>query len=264
MRERTALTSRLTDGRIHAARPHNDKPAAKECRATVVTSVSMFPGAWEPTEVNSVLWGLHDVEQQGVERPVFLDVGSNIGVFALSAAVVGYDVIAFEAMERNQQAIYSTLCANPALHERVTLLPYALGASNAACTMFSDSQNVADGHVACTEEARDDLLRQLYTERSSMHVVTLGDYMDDVPVHVMKVRRGRISLASVLLDACIRRCVQRLQHSIISSVTPLQSRPSSRKAVRMQMDVEGHESKILEARGAPPRWLYGSRVPSLA
>jgi FkbM family methyltransferase len=137
--------------------------------------------------VVSTVWSLADAEQQGIKAPVLLDVGANIGVFAFTAAMLGYEVIAFEAMERNQMALYSSICASPVLQDRITLFPFALGAEEATCSIISDTANVADGHVACSESTKTDLLQQGYVVRSRMHVVTLGDYVDGVDVHVMKV-----------------------------------------------------------------------------
>ena len=37
----------------------------------------------------------------GVKAPLFLDIGSNVGFFSLSAAAAGFDVIAFDAMSQN-------------------------------------------------------------------------------------------------------------------------------------------------------------------
>jgi FkbM family methyltransferase len=146
---------------------------------------------WEGQEVQSIIWSLADAERQGIKDPVLLDIGANLGVFALTAAALGYEVIAFEAMERNQKAMYSSLCASPALQERITLFPFALGAEEATCSVISDKANVADGHVACAESTRQSLLMEGYVERGKMHVVTLGDYMDGVDVHVLKVCLSR-------------------------------------------------------------------------
>lgn len=52
----------------------------------------------------------------------FLDVGANLGVHTLTAAAYGFSVIAFEPLWPNVQALRRSLCANPALARRVTLL----------------------------------------------------------------------------------------------------------------------------------------------
>lgn len=54
---------------------------------------------------------------------VLLDVGANVGWFTLQAAAIGYRVLAVEPMPRNQGALRRTLCENPKLAEKVTLIP---------------------------------------------------------------------------------------------------------------------------------------------
>ena len=53
---------------------------------------------------------------------VLLDVGANIGWFAINAAALGYTVFAFEPMAKNIGAICRTLCDNPDLQSRLTLI----------------------------------------------------------------------------------------------------------------------------------------------
>lgn len=130
---------------------------------------------------------LNAVEEAGVEVPVFLDVGANLGCFSLTFAALGFDVIAFEGMPRNQLAMYSSLCETPALLERVTLFPFALGDANAECSILSDDINVGDGHVVCDDDLRDAMLGRDYRERSRTRIVRLGDYLAGTRVDVMKM-----------------------------------------------------------------------------
>ena len=52
-------------------------------------------------------------------RAVFLDIGANLGWYSMLFAQAGFDVIAVEAMQRNADAIRSTLCLNPRLSSKV-------------------------------------------------------------------------------------------------------------------------------------------------
>ncbi len=52
----------------------------------------------------------------------FVDVGGNIGTFSLSVAAHGFSVLTFEAMFANAQTIRHSICANPGMEERVTLV----------------------------------------------------------------------------------------------------------------------------------------------
>ena len=115
------------------------------------------------------------------------DIGANVGCFSLALAALGYQIIAFEGMQRNQQALYSSLCANPALMDRFTLFPLALGSSVRHCAVLSDGVNVNDGHVACTDNLRAQLQAAGYEVRSEVDVVRLDDFMDGIHVDVVKM-----------------------------------------------------------------------------
>jgi hypothetical protein len=54
---------------------------------------------------------------------IFLDVGANVGTFALPVAAHGFRVIAYEAMFSNQLALRLSLCANPDLQDRLNVVP---------------------------------------------------------------------------------------------------------------------------------------------
>lgn len=62
---------------------------------------------------------MHVLESSAV---VFLDVGANIGWHSIYAAAVGYTVLAFEPMLKNIGAMRRTLCQNPELQQRLTLI----------------------------------------------------------------------------------------------------------------------------------------------
>lgn len=78
-----------------------------------------------------------------------VDIGANVGAFTLAAAAAGYSVIAVEAMAMNQHALRASLCANPGLAERVTLIPSAVGRDATRCALHSLVGNVLDGTVRC-------------------------------------------------------------------------------------------------------------------
>lgn len=66
--------------------------------------------------------------------PILLDIGANLGFYTLLFAHYGFRVIAIEPMERNRRLIQTSLCLNPRLIGRVTLVPVALVASAKATT----------------------------------------------------------------------------------------------------------------------------------
>jgi len=77
---------------------------------------------------------------------VFLDIGANLGAFAVPLASAGHRVIAFEALAANLVALRRSLCRNPALGDRVLLFDRALGASaEHDCVFVSTPHNKARG-----------------------------------------------------------------------------------------------------------------------
>lgn len=59
---------------------------------------------------------------------VFLDIGANIGWYSLLFAKEGFQVITVEPNTKNREALAATLCFNPDLRNRITLMPVALAA----------------------------------------------------------------------------------------------------------------------------------------
>lgn len=81
---------------------------------------------------------LADLGGSGKQLPphgsTFLDIGGNIGYFSALFAHHGFNVITVEPMTRNRAALEATLCLNPDLRPRVTVVAAALGAASDAGT----------------------------------------------------------------------------------------------------------------------------------
>jgi FkbM family methyltransferase len=108
-------------------------------------------GFWEILDVGDI-GGLIDAPARG--PGVLLDVGANIGFYTLLFAHTGWAVIAIEAMRVNRMAIETTLCLNPDLRTRVTLVAAVVGnpvaGSGDSCVVRSQhSRNVGDGTLTC-------------------------------------------------------------------------------------------------------------------
>lgn len=144
-------------------------------------------GAWDPGQVQSLLAALVEIKKRTGREPVYLDIGANIGSIALALAAAGFKTYAFEAMHRNQLALYSSLCATPELMDRLTIFPYGLGSAPAHCDMMSDSINIADGHTVCSEEVKAHMAAKGYTVLSSVDIVTLADFLEGVQIDVVKM-----------------------------------------------------------------------------
>lgn len=81
----------------------------------------------------------------------FLDIGANLGFYSLLFAQHGYSVLAVEPMLMNRRAIETSLCLNPQLRRRVTLVPTALAASASAgpCVVRADDRSAGNGVLFC-------------------------------------------------------------------------------------------------------------------
>jgi hypothetical protein len=145
---------------------------------------SPLPCAWAVNPRSCILLPCAPQDKELKPQDVyFLDIGSNLGIFTLSAAAHGFQVIAFEPMYSNQLANRLSACANPRMHRRVTLinkvggggssskrcceqllpcnpvsqagspqeLPtlQGLGKAQTNCTLHSDVNNAGDGAMLC-------------------------------------------------------------------------------------------------------------------
>ena len=141
-------------------------------RATVQSPLGSFPmavlssedlvsreiktrGFWE-IRTPSELLRLANMPNATIPLPgTFVDIGANLGFYSLLFAQHGYEVLAMEPMLLNRKAIEASLCMNPTLAARVTLLPYALGASaTARCVVRADDRNAGNGKLTCSPSER--------------------------------------------------------------------------------------------------------------
>jgi FkbM family methyltransferase len=153
----------------------------------ITRAILRVAGVWELPQAQSLGEALRDVEARNGRQAVYLDIGANLGAFALAIAGNGYETYAFEGIRRNQLAIYSSLCETPELQERFTLFPYGLGDRDEQCVMMSDAINVADGHTVCNEAVRATMAASGYHELNRIDIVTLADYLDTVRIDVVKM-----------------------------------------------------------------------------
>lgn len=123
------------DYRVVPVRNHNRSDLLKTMAVhrsnhDAVSRIIAERGYWDLTRPHALaeLAGSRLPEGTSGAPPVFLDIGSNLGFYTLLFASAGFDVIAIDAMDHNRRALNASLCLNPALARRVTLIPAALGA----------------------------------------------------------------------------------------------------------------------------------------
>lgn len=82
---------------------------------------------------------------------VLLDIGANIGWWSSIFALFNFSVIAIEPMATNRRVLEATLCLNPAIASRVTILErMALGARGTCALTPREVGNQGNGHLNCT------------------------------------------------------------------------------------------------------------------
>ena len=147
----------------------------------------------------------------------FLDIGANLGFYTLLFAHYGYDVLAVEPMLLNRLAIETSLCLNPALARRVSLVPLALSTAGhvarVRCVVRADDRNAGNGKLTCSA-----------AERCAVRPKTAAP---DSAAHATICESVRLST----LDELLR------QHAARLSALPL---------VAVKLDVEGFECNVLE------------------
>ncbi|KAI9364850.1 S-adenosyl-L-methionine-dependent methyltransferase [Zopfochytrium polystomum] len=112
-------------------------------------------GGWERDVSAGILAALAEGERVGhqVGGPLFVDVGSNLGVHSVAALAFGYRVVSIDAMAANAHAFLATLCETSGLAENSTFIAHGLGAEPATCAIASEDGNVRDGTVTCDPSA---------------------------------------------------------------------------------------------------------------
>eukprot|EP00414_Alexandrium_minutum_P003780 CAMPEP_0113828262 /NCGR_PEP_ID=MMETSP0328-20130328/5188_1 /TAXON_ID=39455 /ORGANISM="Alexandrium minutum" /LENGTH=232 /DNA_ID=CAMNT_0000796269 /DNA_START=54 /DNA_END=749 /DNA_ORIENTATION=- /assembly_acc=CAM_ASM_000350 len=124
----------------------------------IVSNELALGGVWEISSPQDMLRPLGDgylLPQDGV----FLDIGGNLGYYSFLFAREGYKVITVEPMTKNRKAIEGSLCLNPELRERITLVAAALVSPEEVghrhCVIRSTNYqiNAGNGQLKCGSAA---------------------------------------------------------------------------------------------------------------
>ncbi|WPT13807.1 hypothetical protein PSENEW3_00001646 [Picochlorum sp. SENEW3] len=152
-------------------------------------------GQWEGGEIQSIIYKLDAfAESQGLSRSevYFVDIGANVGTFSFAIAMMGFQVLAFEALQVNQEALRMSLCANPQLIESIAIFNTALGKDKATCQMFSDPQNILDGAVACGPSKKPPFAFLVW--RQQLDIVRLDDVLDRTTMANLTGKVGAVKM----------------------------------------------------------------------
>jgi len=85
-----------------------------------------------------------------------LDIGANVGWYTFMFAQHGYKVLAIEPMTANRALLNATMCKNPDLVPKITVVAAALtdkvDKPDQKCSIFSADINLGDGILACNDK----------------------------------------------------------------------------------------------------------------
>jgi len=115
----------------------------------IINHINMV-GYWELGRSLDVLRALANAAKIQRRRPIFMDIGANIGYFSALAAAHNSTVYAFEPLKHNYDMIRCTRQHFPEA-DRALLHLFTAGAAaaNTMCGIYSDANNPNDGHVVC-------------------------------------------------------------------------------------------------------------------
>ena len=151
------------------------------------------------------------------QRGLFIDIGTHVGFYSFLFAAHNYSVLAIEPMPRNRLAITATLCLNPHLGSRITLVPTAIGLRRATCVLRAFHEFDGNGELDCTANAtcRDTRPADDYSDHPCARRICVCDTVTSMP-----------------LD------------EVLSAHVPDKRRYST---IVAKVDVEGHECQVLES-----------------
>ena len=122
-------------------------------------------------------WGVKKfVYQHLPNRDVFLDIGANIGTYAILLADKGLRGYAFEPIKSNCDALRINLILN-GLEDKITLFPVALGVEPHTAEFAFDQVNTGASHLA-TIEPEDEVPGREITITSN--IVPLDSLLDQI------------------------------------------------------------------------------------
>jgi len=103
-----------------------------------------------------------------------LDIGANVGWYTFMFAQNGYNVLAVEPMTANRALIKATMCQNPELASKITVVAAALtdkvDKPGQKCSIFSANINLGDGLVACGDQQIAEMRNKAHNNAQIQHI----------------------------------------------------------------------------------------------
>ena len=178
---------------------NKDKQFAIEVYAghdIVSSAIRSSYASWE-TDTVDALTKMYEEYSQKHDIPIteltFVDIGSNIGWLSLNLAAIGVNVIAFEPMKENialfKRSLNKKLNKENGISDRITFYEHGLGVKNETCYLYSDNENVGDGHVKCVASEEEVHVPANYTLRETVPLKRLDDVIPNPEsMHIVAIK----------------------------------------------------------------------------
>ena len=153
------------------------------------------------------------VYQHVHEYDVFLDIGANIGTYAILFAGKGLTGFAFEPVRSNLVALAKNIELNH-LQDKVKIMPFALGSYNRTANFTFDSVNTGASHLTDVHIAEEEIANP---EFEDSQIVTLDSLIDEMNIDPSKKILVKIDVEGMEVDVLkgAARFIQKYPHLLI-------------------------------------------------
>jgi FkbM family methyltransferase len=145
-------------------------------RQDVVSASLIKSGVWERPWID----GFRKLLEHQPPTTV-VDVGANLGLFGLYAAVLGHNIVAFEPLEKNRERLIASAEAN-GIRSRLDLRPFAASDVKESLALYAYPDNLANGFLVQPGE----VVNQRASFLQSVETDMLDNHFAE-PIYVMKM-----------------------------------------------------------------------------
>ena len=256
------------NGSIYAHTTNGGEPFSievYEANDIVSDEIKFNLGSWEYDTIRNLNENFKEYSKNyriPLSNLTFIDIGANIGWLSFNMAALGVNVLAFEPMESNIKLFKNTLRLKKniesGISSRITLYEHGLGTKDETCFVYSDNENIGDGHIQCVEQESDLKMKANYSVRGRVPLKRLDDVVNTEGMHIVAVKmdtegyEGSIleGGAQVLLHGGIEKIITEFQPEVI---------------IEKGGDPVGFMKKITEAGYRVPKksWGYMKKLDML-